>query len=564
MTETFSDLQTPTVDLAARLRERAQLTEQNADHQVWIERLTPDASLGFHNPSDEAPLRGLCFALKDNIDLAQVPTTAACPAYSYVPERSATVVERLLAAGAVPLGKTNLDQFATGLVGTRSPYGECRNALHPDRISGGSSSGSAVAVALGEADFALGTDTAGSGRIPAAFNALVGMKPSYGLFPTRGVVPACRSLDCVTTFTRTVTDAAKLLSVLAGPASDDPTSRTLTPRFFPTPTRIGVPSVESLSFPDDRWGPKEFEQACSHLQSLGCTLVPIDPTPFIAAGALLYDGPWVAERDVAVGDFIQAHPGDIHPVTAQIIGAARDLSAREAFRGFDRLRALAAEANAVFAEVDAIVFPTADRFPTLAALQADPIGENTALGRFTNFMNLLDYAALAVPAGSNADGLPFGITLFAPAGTDTALLELGALFLGEPWQAERGYPILLAGAHMDGLPLNWQVRERGGRMLRRCHTAPGHRLLALPGGPPERPALIVDPDGSAKIEVELWELPVETVGSFLAGIPAPLGLGRVRLDDGSEVVGFIGAAGCDRGAKDITELGGWRAYLAAR
>lgn len=559
----FDDVRAAAEAPPERLKRLAATSEANADHCAWIERLTPDASLALTGDAT-GPLAGLTFAIKDNIDLAGVPTTAACPAYAYTPEASATVVQRLIDAGALPLGKTNLDQFATGLVGTRSPYGVCRNALDPQRISGGSSAGSAVAVALGEADFSLGTDTAGSGRVPAAFHGLVGMKPSRGLLPTTGVVPACRSLDCVTTFTRTVADAAALLEVMAGDDGLDPACRTLPPRFLPGPPRIGVPDTAALGFADPAWGPDAFDAARARLEAIGCTVVPIDATPFVEAGALLYDGPWIAERAVAVGEFIAAHPDEVHPVTAKIIGSAAAIDAVDTFRGLDALRTLAARATAVFADVDAVMMPTTDRFPTIDEVEADPVGVNTALGRFTNFMNLLDYAAIAVPAGTTEAGRPFGITLFSGAGTDRALLELAARFHGEDWTAERGYPLVVCGAHMDGLPLNHQLRSRGGRFLKRCRTAPGHRLFALPGGPPERPAMLVDPDGDASIEVEVWDLPAETVGSFLAGIPAPLGLGRVKLDDGSEAVGFIGAAGSDRGARDITEYGGWRAWLAAR
>jgi allophanate hydrolase len=547
-----------------RLERLAVESERNASHNVWIERLTPDASLSFQRGPTDAPLAGLVFAIKDNIDLSGVATTAGCPAYAYKPESSATVVERALEAGAIPLGKTNLDQFATGLVGTRSPFGPCRNAYDPSRISGGSSSGSAVAVALGEADFALGTDTAGSGRVPAALNGLVGMKPSRGLLPTTGVVPACRSLDCVTTFTRTVADAALLFELLSGADGLDSGCRELQQRFLPLPLRVGVPIAGNLNFPDPEWGSSEFERACARLEAIGCKVVPVDVSPFVEAGELLYGGPWVAERAAAVGSFIDEHTEAVHPVTASIIADSAHADAVAAFRGFDALRAKAAEANAVFAEVDAIMVPTVDRFPTIAAVDADPIGVNTALGRFTNFVNLLDYAAIAVPAGNNEAGLPFGVTLFSGAGTDQSLLELAARFTDESWRATRGYPLVLAGAHMEGLPLNHQVLDRGGRLVRRCSTAPGYRIFALPGGPPERPALVADSASDASIEVELWDLPEETVGSFLAGIPAPLGLGKVRLDDESEVVGFIGAAGCEAGAQDITAYGGWRGWLASR
>ena len=557
----FDAVQADARPLDARLAELAERSAANAAHRAWIERLDPAASLA--HATAEGPLAGLTFAIKDNIDLAGVTTTAACPAYGYVPERSATAVARLIAAGAAPLGKTNLDQFATGLVGTRSPWGACRNALFPDRVSGGSSSGSAVAVALGEADFALGTDTAGSGRVPAAFNGLVGLKPSRGLVPTTGVVPACASLDCVTTFTRSAVDAARLLDVLAGPDGEDPGARTLAARWFHTPVRIGVPAVADLAFPADDYGPDAFEAARDRFAALGCELVPIDPTPFVEAGNLLYSGPWVAERTAAVGEFIAAHPEETHPVTAAIIGGGTTLGAVAAFRGFDRLRELALEADRILADVDAVLMPTVDRFPTIAEVEAEPVAVNTALGRFTNFMNLLDYAAVALPAGRTAAGLPFGVTLFAPAGSDRALLELAADFEGRPYGAPRGFTLAAAGAHMSGLPLNWQLTERGGRLLRAVRTAPGYRLLALPGGPPVRPALVPDPEGDAQIEIELWDLPPERIGDLLALVPSPLAFGRLTLEDGSEVTGFVGAAGAEAGARDVTHHGSWRAFLAS-
>jgi allophanate hydrolase len=558
----FDAVQAARDEPAERLAELAERSATNASHAVWIERLAPDATLA--HTAQGGALAGLTFAIKDNIDLAGVPTTAACPAYAYLPERSATVVARLLDAGAAPLGKTNLDQFATGLVGARSPHGACRNALFPDRISGGSSSGSAVAVALGEADFALGTDTAGSGRVPAALNGLVGLKPSRGLIPTTGVVPACASLDCVTTFTRSAVDAARLLDVLAGPDGEDPGARTIAPRWFGAPVRIGVPAVDDLAFPSAAYGPEAFAAARDRLAALGCEIVPIDPAPFVAAGDLLYSGPWVAERTAAVGDFIAAQPEDAHPVTAAIIGAGAELGAVAAFRGFEALRELARETDRILADLDAVLMPTVDRFPTLAEVEAEPVAVNTALGRFTNFMNLLDYAAVAVPAGTTAGGLPFGVTLFAPAGTDRALLELAAAFEGSELAAPRGFTLAAAGAHMSGLPLNRQLTERGGRLLRRVRTAPGYRLLALPGGPPVRPALVPDPDGTAQIEIELWDLPPERIGDLLALVPAPLAFGRLRLEDGSEETGFVGAAGAEAGARDVTEYGSWRAFLAAQ
>ena len=555
----FAAAQARASSLAEHLSELAARSTANRAHNIWIERLSPDASLAMTAP--DGPLAGLTFATKDNIDIAGVRTTAACPAYAYTAKTSASAVARLISAGATPLGKTNLDQFATGLVGARSPYGACRNARFPERISGGSSAGSAVAVALGEADFSLGTDTAGSGRVPAAFHGLVGMKPSRGLIPNAGVVPACRSLDCVTTFTQTARDAARLLDVMAGPDANDPSSRELVPRWFSGPTRIGVPSVDALAFPDDAYGPAEFESACNRLALLGYEVVPIDPAPFIAAGNLLYSGPWVAERTTAVGDFIRSQREDTLEVTAAIISGGDGLSAVDTFQGFDALREIALEANRILASVDAILMPTVDRFPTIAEVEAEPVAVNTALGRFTNFMNLLDYAAVAFPAGLAAGDLPFGVTLFAPAGSDRALLEVASRFEGRDYAATRGFTLAAAGAHMSGLPLNWQLLERGGRLLERTRTAPGYRLLALPGGPPKRPALVPEAGGSAQIEIELWDLPPERIGDLLALVPAPLAFGRLTAEDGRELTGFVGAAGAEAGAEDVTAFGSWRAYL---
>ena len=555
----FASAQARVSPLAEHLAELSAHSEANAAHNIWIQRLPPATSLAMTTAGE--PLAGLTFAIKDNIDLAGVQTTAACPAFAYTPQTSATAVERLISAGATPLGKTNLDQFATGLVGTRSPFGACRNARFPERISGGSSAGSAVAVALGEADFSLGTDTAGSGRVPAAFHGLVGMKPSRGLIPNAGVVPACRSLDCVTTFTRSAIDAARLLDTMAGPDANDPSSRVVAPRWFAGPTRIGVPSVDALAFPDDAYGPAEFEAACSRLSSLGYEVVPIDPTPFIAAGNLLYSGPWVAERTTAVGEFIRSQPEDTLAVTAAIISGGDGLSAVDTFQGFDALRAIALDANRILASVDAILMPTVDRFPTIAEVEAEPVAVNTALGRFTNFMNLLDYAAVAFPAGLATGGLPFGVTLFAPAGSDRALLEVASRFEGSDYAAVRGFTLAAAGAHMSGLPLNWQLLERGGRLLERTRTAPGYRLLALPGGPPKRPALVPEADGSDQIEIELWDLPPERIGDLLALVPAPLAFGRLTTEDGRELTGFVGAAGAEADAEDVTAFGSWRAFL---
>jgi allophanate hydrolase len=556
--------------------------------RIWITRLTLEQLLGYaralvgRDPAS-LPLYGVPFAIKDNIDLAGVPTTAGCPEYAYTPAQSATVVQRLIGAGAIPVGKTNLDQFATGLNGTRSPYGACRNAFDPEYIAGGSSSGSAVATALGLTGFALGTDTAGSGRVPAAFNNLVGLKPTRGLVSTAGVVPACRTLDCVSVFTLTAADAQAVLDVAAGFDPRDPYSRPARPaRVLPAPRfRFGVPPAAQLEFFGNREYAALFDAAVERMQALGGERVEIDFTPFLEAARLLYEGPWLAERYVAIRGFIESQPGALHPVTRAIIEKGRAPSAADAFMAMYRLADLRRAVEPILESVDVIVTPTAGTIYRRAELEADPLRPNSHLGYYTNFMNLLDLSAIALPAGFTAAGLPFGITLFADAFRESALLALGARFgqalrlplgaTGRPHPPAGPAPALppgyvavaVCGAHMRGLPLNFQLTERGGFLLEATHTAPQYRFYALPGGPPQRPGLVrVDRDG-ASIEVEVWALPLEYYGSFVAGIPAPLGIGSVMLDDGRTTQGFVCEAYAVAGAEDITVLGGWRRYLAS-
>ncbi len=531
------------------------------------------------------PLYGVPFAIKDNIDLAGVPTTAGCPDYVYVPERSAFVVQRLIDAGAVPLGKTNLDQFATGLVGARSPYGPCGNAFDPAYVAGGSSSGSAVAVALGQVSFSLGTDTAGSGRVPAAFNNLIGVKPTRGLLSAAGVVPACRTLDTVSVFTLAAADAACILDVAAVLDPDDSYARpergpSLGLATIPvTGFRFGVPAADQLAFFGDRNYEALFHQAVARLESIGGERIEIDFAPFLEAARLLYEGPWVAERYAAIRAFIDHQPDAMFDVTRQIIDGGRAPLAVDAFEAQYRLEDLRRRTERVWDRVDLILTPTAGTIPTIAAVQAAPVRVNSDLGHYTNFMNLLDFSAVAVPAGFRDDGLPFGVTLFAPAFRDRELLPLADRLqraagtpLGATGQAQPGtpplapdlrhaIPVAVCGAHMSGLPLNPQLTDRRARLLRATRTAPEYRFFALPGGPPERPGLVrVGRDGMA-IEVEVWAVPAEHFGSFVAGIPAPLGIGRVRLEDGTDVPGFLCEGLATEEATDISHLGSWRRYL---
>lgn len=561
------------------------------EHNIWITLLSREqmapylARLKDYSP-DALPLYGIPFAIKDNIDLADVPTTAACEAFRYTPSESAFVVQRLIEAGAIPIGKTNLDQFATGLVGTRSPWGAVKNAFDGDYISGGSSSGSAVANALGLVSFALGTDTAGSGRVPAAFNNLIGVKPTKGLLSTRGVVPACRSLDCVSIFALTAEDANCVFDVAAVWDRQDPYARVNSyqngPRYFAPSTEgfsFACPLDEQLTFFGDTEGVALFNQAIQQLQDLGGTAVRLDFSPFFAAARLLYEGPWVTERYLATQTLLQQSPEAMLDVTRSIISAGAHKSATDVFNALYQLQAYTQQAKTLMAQVDLALLPTAGRIYRMDEVAQDPIQLNSNLGYYTNFMNLLDFAAVAVPAGFVKSGLPWGITLFANPWQDKYLLSMA-----QRWQqalqlplghTQQPYPnpsrmaqtpqnrveVVVCGAHLQGLALNWQLVERGGRLECRTQTSPDYRLYALSGGPLPRPALQRVAENGVAIEVEVWSLPIAEFGSFVANIPAPLGIGKVELADGRCLSGFI----CDHyglaDAKDISELGGWRAYL---
>jgi allophanate hydrolase len=551
--------------LIAGLQERIR---QGGLNPVWIALVEGDAMaqrlarLEERRAAGEPlPLYGIPFAVKDNIDVEGVPTTAACPAFAYRPERSASVVRRLEAAGAIPIGKTNLDQFATGLVGTRSPHGAPSSVFHKDYISGGSSSGSAVAVASGLAAFSLGTDTAGSGRVPAAFNALVGLKPSKGLLSTQGVVPACRSLDCVSIFARSVTDAGLVLAVAEGFDGEDGFSRArpAAAPAIPYAFCFCVPAGP-LDFCGDAESAALYAAAIDKLRALGGHAVEFDYAPFAAAAALLYQGPFVAERLAAVRSYGFEDWAAMDPVVASIIKGAEKWSAADAFRAHGDLASLARQTESVWQSFDVMLLPTAPTIFTHAEIAADPVGRNAKLGLYTNFVNLLDLSALALPAGFRRDGLPFGVTLIAPAFAEAGLLALGERYT-EPAQA----PVRLAvvGAHLSGQPLNGQLRDRGARLLGTFRTASGYKLYALAGTTPPKPGLMRDPAGAGGIEIELWELASADFGSFVALVPPPLGIGTVELEDGSLVKGFICEAAGLEGARDITAYGGWRAYRAA-
>jgi allophanate hydrolase len=524
------------------------------------------------------PLFGIPFAIKDNIDCAGLPTTAACPAFAYEPPDDAAVVARLVAAGAIPVGKTNLDQFATGLVGTRSPYGAVRNAIDPAWISGGSSSGSAVAVALGQVAFALGTDTAGSGRVPAAFNGLVGLKPTRGLLSTRGVVPACRTLDCVSVFARSVADAVAVRDVAAAFDPADPFSRSaVRPAIDAAAFRFGVPREAQLEFHGDTGYARCFRAAAAAIRRAGGRIVEIDFAPFLDAQALLYDGPWIAERQSAVGPFARAHPEALHPVTARVLASGAAFTAVDAFEAQYRLAALRRETEAVWASVDALLLPAAPTIYTVAELEANPVELNSRLGRYTNFANLLDLCALNLPAGSRVDGMPFGVSLLAPAFQDrriaavAARLELllagtgssASLAAGEPAGPERPVRLAVVGAHLSGMPLNHQLTDRAAKLVRATRTSASYRLYALTDQVPPKPGLVRCPEPAAggPVDVEVWALSEQAFGAFVAEVPPPLCIGTVELADGERVKGFLCESHALAGREDITALGGWRRFV---
>ena len=540
---------------------------------VWTRLLAPERvkELATQAPED-GPLAGVLFAVKDNLDVEGEPTSAAfTPLADSAPAAShATAVQRLIDAGAIPVGKTNLDQFATGLVGTRSPYGACHAVGHPAHVSGGSSSGSAVAVALGLVPLALGTDTAGSGRVPAAFNGIVGLKPTRGLVSTTGLIPACRSLDCVSVFAGTVAEARAAFSVLIGFDHQDPYSRALPAHQPLVPIEPRVIAVPDKPLDLDPAHREAWESALAYASAVAEQIVTFDPTPFLDAAALLYQGPWIAERWNAIrarlGPSGIEHP-DLDPTVRSVLRGGATVSGSDAFAGFDRLAELRRVTRGVWAAADAILLPTTPGHPTLADVVADRVGVNARLGTFTNFVNLLDLCAIAVPAGKRSDGLPFGVQLIAPAFHDARLLDLASRWTGEQTQ-RRPIPagetlLAVAGAHLSGLPLNGQLLALGGRLRSRTRTAPGYRLYRLPGDGIPRPGLARTGDGPDDgIAVEVWQLDHRAVGALLDTVPAPLGFGRLALADGSDVLGFAIQGAVPTGALDVTDHGGWRQYLA--
>ncbi len=554
------------------------------DRPDWITLVEEEVAAARARNAPPGPLYGIPFAVKDNIDVAGLPTTCACPAFAYTPERSATVVDLLEAAGAILIGKTNLDQFATGLNGTRSPYGIPASTFNADYISGGSSSGSAVAVAAGLVSFALGTDTAGSGRVPAAFNNLVGFKPTKGLICTHGVVPACRTQDVVSILALNVADAAKVAAVACRYDAADSYARVAAPAFAieaaPRPLRVGIPDGPVPFFGDTAYEAL-YRAAIDRIAELGAEIIPVDYAPFEQAAAMLYAGPWVAERLAAVEDLAGRDPEAIHPVVRGLLLGARGKTAVETFNAFYRLAALVRSSAQEWAKMDVMLLPTAGTTFTIADMLAEPVKRNTDLGTYTNFVNLMDLAAIAVPAGFRPDGIPFGVTLIGPALSDGMLACIGDALhrtLAKPTIGATGVllsstppvgpvakttvELAVVGAHLSGQPLNGQLTGRNAKLVETARTGAGYRLYALADTAPPKPGLVFDGSGPGAIEVEIWEMDEAAFGSFVAAIPAPLGIGTVTLADGRAVKGFLCEAHAVLGAEEISAFGGWRAWLA--
>ncbi len=572
----------------------ARLADKGPDC-AWISRVAPEALLAEAAELEKRfaaagfdwarfPLYGIPFAIKDNIDARNLPTTAGCPAFAYQPSEDAEVVRRLRAAGALLIGKTNLDQFATGLVGTRSPYGAVPNSFNPDYVSGGSSSGSASVVARGLVAFSLGTDTAGSGRVPAGFNNIVGLKPTRGAISARGLVPACRTLDCVSIFALTAADAQAVLAVAAGYDAADAYSRAPgTLVALPQTLRIGVPRAPE--FFGDTLQARAYEKALAHARAHGASIVEIDFDALAETAALLYQGPWVAERHAAIEAWMRERPEEIDATVRTVIGQAAKYSATDAFKAHYRLEELRRAVAPMWADIDVLMVPTAPTIYTIAEVNADPVAKNSHLGTYTNFVNFLDMSAVAIPASMREDGLPFGVTFIAPAWADAALCELA-----QRWQASNGLSlgvtgialpegdssgpkagpgagqvrVAVVGAHLTGMPLNHQLTSRGARRVREACSAPAYRLFALPGTTPPKPGLKRVGQGGAAIVLELWDMPLANFGGFVCEVPAPLAIGTVELDDGTWTKGFVCEPLALEGATDITHFGGWRAYIASR
>ncbi len=555
----------------ALIQEIISRAEADKEYNIWITPPTMDMIQPYLDrlkqmDPEQSPLWGIPFAIKDNIDLAGVPTTSGCPEFAYIPDEHATIINRLIEAGAIPVGKTNLDQFATGLVGTRSPFGEAKNSLNPELISGGSSSGSAVSVARGMAAFSLGTDTAGSGRVPAALNRLVGFKPSLGAWPVEGLVKACASLDCINVFANNLEDALWVDEVVRGFESADPWSKQVERQPDALPEKICLVQTPPTFFgPFAQVYEQAWEKAVAKIEKLGIPIEYIDGTYLAEASAILYDGPWIAERWAELGDFITKHEDAALPVTEAILrsGAKPEYSASSLFKATHKLQAFTQKAHQQLKNA-VLVMPTCGGTWTREQVRENPIETNSKMGLYTNHCNLLDLSAISIPAEDAAENLPFGITLFSTGSNEHLICGLSDLFLHGQTPAQKKETTLVAvcGLHMRGFPLEKQMKEHGAVFIREAKTAPQYKLIKLPSSPP-KPGLISLNKPGASIEVEVWEMPLNKFGSFVSLIPSPLGIGKVALEDGSEIPGFICEASADQTAEDISHTGGWRHVLAA-
>ncbi len=551
---------------------------------AWIRQFDSPISTTSSSASTETPLAGLSFAAKDNIDVAKIPTTAACPDFAFTPDVHATVIARLLAAGAALKGKTNLDQFACGLNGSRSPYGPVPNAFNPAYVSGGSSSGSAFVVATGQVDFSLGTDTAGSGRVPAGLNNIVGLKPSKGLISTHGVLPAARSVDAVSIFARDVPTAWRAFESARGHDPKDPYSRKLVLKRsrFPAKFRVGIPAIPEWY--GDTLSPLEFKKAIAQIEAMGGQIVEIDYAPLLSAATLLYESALISERLEALAEFFRDHPDAVIDPVYRLLSPGAKHTAVDVFRAMTALKTIGQQTDQMWADIDVLMVPTAPTHYRIDDMLADPIELNRRLGHYTNFVNLLDYAAIAVPSSIRPDGLPFGVTFIAPAGSDWQLAELGlryhqktGLCLGNsntpvdttaqlplPRDGRSFVRVAVVGAHLSGMPLNSQLQERGAELVQTTTTSDAYRFYALANTTPPKPGLVrVKKGEGAAIAIEIWRMPEESYGSFVALIPSPLGIGQIETADGTMVQGFLCEHEGLHGATDITHFKGWRSYLAS-
>lgn len=555
----------------AVIQEIVHRAEADKEYNIWItppamERITPYLEQLKQMDPEQTPLWGIPFAIKDNIDLAGIPTTSGCPEFSYTPNEHATVVKRLIEAGAIPIGKANLDQFATGLVGTRSPYGETKNSLNPELISGGSSSGSAVSVARGMAAFSLGTDTAGSGRIPAALNGLVGYKPSLGAWQIKGLVKACASLDCINVFANSLSEALLVDEVVRGFESSDPWSKPVTRKSNALPEKICL-----VQDPPTFYGPfaqdykLAWEKAVVLIEKLGIPIEYIDGSYLAEAAAILYEGPWVAERWAELGEFITTHESAAFPVTETVLrsGAKPEHDAASLFKAIHKLQAFTQKAHQQLKNA-VLVMPTCGGTWTREQVRENPIKTNSLMGLYTNHCNLLDLSAIAIPAEAAEENLPFGITMFSSSANEHLICGLADLFLHDRRSLQKKEMTFVAvcGLHMRGFPLEKQMIEHGAVFIREAKTAPQYKMIKL-SSHPSKPGLIRLNEPGASIEVEVWEMPLSQFGSFVSLIPSPLGIGKVELEDGSEIPGFICEASADKKAEDISDTGGWRYATAA-